>query len=229
MKRFILRAALVCGAIGLLIYSGVLLGRKKSGPAVPLITEKSEVSAHTVVKEVLPIGEYASLAYRYTSVVKDINARDIKGWVIPFTTRKYIFTYDGIMKLGIDGTRILVEEEERPVAADAAGGGTAADSGAAAALPVITVRLPPIKILSHEIIDDSVEVFEQSQTIFNQIKIEDPFKVTAERKREMEEKVMSGDVVKEAQTSAEQQLGALLRNLPGIRDKYEIVFVWQKP
>jgi len=176
-----------------------------------LVTDKSETSVHTIVKEILPIGEFASLAYHYTSVVKDVNTKDINGWNIPFTTRKYIFTYDGTMKLGVDGTLIKVEE------------GEAGESG----LPVIRVVLPPIKILSHEIADNSIEVFEQSQTIFNEINIQDAFRVTAERKREMEEKVMAANVVKEARASTEQQFGSLLRALPGIRGNYDIEFVWQ--
>jgi hypothetical protein len=234
---------------GLLVVIGLLLGGKKAGPNPPLVTEKSEVSAHTVIKEALPIGEYASLAYHYTSVIKDINARDIRGWTIPFTTRKYIFTYDGTMKLGIDGSRIQVEEvpaetesAPSPETAENAGAvqaaGTAQSTGAAAqsagtavrsagGLPLIRITLPPVIILSHEIIEDSVEVFEQSQTIFNEIKIEDAFKITAERKREMEQKVLSSSAVNEAKLSAEQQFGALFRSLPGIRDNYEIVFVWQ--
>lgn len=213
MKR-LMPLVLIIIIAGLLVVTGLLLGGKK-GPGLPGVTNKTEISAHTVVKEVLPIGEYASLAYHYTSVVKDVNTRDIRGWTIPFTTRKYLFTYDGTMKLGMDGSLIRVEEKPS-VPAD----GTSAR-------PAIHIILPPIKILSHEIAEDSIEVFEQSQTIFNEIKIEDAFKVTADRKREMEEKVMAGSAVNEARVSAEQQFGALLRSLPGIRDAYEVVFVWQ--
>jgi len=195
--------------------------------STPLVTEKSEASAHTIIKDILPIGEYASLVYHYTSVVKDINAKDINGWTIPFTTRKYIFTYDGKMKLGIDGTKVRVEE---PALSKEAGLTTTPEPETAPeenALPVIRIILPPVKILSHEIIDDSIEVFEQSQTIFNQINMQDAFKVTAERKREMERKVMAGDAVKDARISVEQQFGAFLRALPGITDNYILVFVWQ--
>ncbi|GHV84479.1 hypothetical protein AGMMS50230_00870 [Spirochaetia bacterium] len=208
MKRLLPLLLIVIIAV-LVLVIGFLLGGKNFGFSLLTVTEKSEVSAHTVLKEVLPIGEYASLAYHYTSVVKDVNSRDIKGVTIPFTTRKYIFTYDGIMKLGIDGSLIRVET---------AGAETA-----------IRILLPPIKILSHEIIDNSIEVFEQSQTIFNQIKIEDAFKVTADRKRELEEKVMTSSVVEEAKVSAEQQFGALFKALPGIKEKYDLVFVWQVP
>jgi len=197
--------------IALLVIVFLLFKEKIFSGLSNLVTEKSEVSAHTTIKEILPIGEYASLAYHYTSVVKDINSKDFKGLTIPFTTRKYIFTYDGMMKLGIDGTRIKVEEIE----------------AVEGRLPVIRIVLPPIKILSHEVIDDSVEIFEQSQTIFNEIKIQDAFNVTADRKREMEAKVMASDAVREARISTEQQFGALLKALPGIRDSYDIVFVWQ--
>ena len=198
MRRFLLPAVLLVIIAGLLVVIGLLLGGKKAS--------KTEISTHTVVKEILPVGEYASLVYRYTSVVKNVSAKDLNGWEIPFTTKKYIFTYTGAIKLGVDGTQIQVEKE---------------------AGPVIRIILPPIKILSHEIIDNSVEVFEQSQTIFNEIKIAEAFKVTTDRKREMEEKVMASSVIKEAQDSMEQQLGALIKGLPAIQNRYEILFVWQ--
>ncbi|MDR2143269.1 MAG: DUF4230 domain-containing protein, partial [Treponema sp.] len=134
------------------------------------------------------------------------------GWTIPFTTRKYIFTYDGIMKLGIDGTMIRVEEV--PDSAES---------------PLIRIILPPIRILSHEIDDESVEVFEQSQTIFNEIKIEEAFRVTAERKREMEEKVLDSTAVDEAKSSLEQQFGSLFGGIPGIKGSYDLAFVWEVP
>jgi hypothetical protein len=234
MKRTILVLVLIALIAGLILVVGFLLGGRNLGlSGFKIITEQPEVSAHTVVKEVLPIGEYASLAYHYTSVVKDINSLDIRGWTIPFTTRKYIFTYDGIMKLGIDGSKIRVED---PVPGTAQPQGAAPVQGAAqpqgttqvqGGLPVIRITLPPVQILSHEIDDRSIEVFEQSQTIFNEIKIQDAFKVTAEQKREMEEKVMASEVVEESRNSAEQQFGALLRNLPGIRGSYDIVFMWE--
>ena len=232
MKRIILPIILILIIAGLSVVIGFLWRENKYGASqVPIFSETSDVSAHTVVMEALPIGEYASLAYHYTSVVKDINSKDIKGWTIPFTTRKYIFTFDGKIKLGIDGRLIRVEEIEQEEAdstnaADSPSAGT--ETSSANRLPVILIILPPIKILSHEVMDDSIEIFDQSQTIFNEIKIADAFKVTADRKRELEEKVMAGTVVKDAEASLEQQLGALLRSLPGIKEKYEVEFVWQE-
>ena len=214
MKRFILPIILTVIIAGLLVVIGLMLGGKNFGVKfLPKIEDKAEISTHTIIKEILPIGEYASLAYHYTSVVKDTSVKDIKGWTIPFTTKKYIFTFDGRIKLGIEGNLIRVEE--------------VLPENDSAEKPLVRIFLPPIKILSHEVMDDSIEIFEQSQTIFNQIKIADAFHVTAERKHELEEKVMAGTVVREAEISAEQQLGALIRSLPGIKGKYELEFVWQ--
>lgn len=213
MKRIFLPVISALIIAGLLLVIGYLWKENKKGP---LVTEQAQVSAHTILKEVLPIGEYASLAYHYTSVVKNVSNKDIKGWNIPFTTSKYIFTYDGVMKLGIDCGSIKIEE------------GPDAENA-----PIIKIILPPIRILSHEIIDNSVEVFEQSQTIFNEIKIDEAFKVTAERKKEMEEKIMAEGgvsgrgVIDEAKNSLEQQFGSFLRGLPGIAGTRTIEFVWE--
>jgi hypothetical protein len=149
------------------------------------------------------------------------------------------------MKLGIDCGKIQVEskppagEDESPPAP-----GTPAESGTDAGKSVansesaapepgpkpgeILISLPPIKILSHEVYEDTIEVFEQSQTIFNEIKIEEAFKITGERKREMEEKVFSsGTALDEARASLELQFGKLLQDLPGIKDTYTVVFLWR--
>ncbi|MDR2767649.1 MAG: DUF4230 domain-containing protein [Treponema sp.] len=218
MKHRFFIGALLFIIAALILAAGYLLGAGKSpGLRPPALETTSDISAHTVVKEALPIGEYASLAYRYTSVVKDVSAKDLNGWTIPFTTRKYIFTYDGIMKLGIDASQILVEETPPTGAGDTKSGP-----------PEIRVILPSVKILSHEIIDDSIEVFDQSQTIFNQIKVDEAFRVTADRKREMEEKALASDAVDDAKASLAQQLGGLLGGLPGVKDKYSVTLLWRE-
>jgi hypothetical protein len=79
MKRFVFPVILIVIIAGLLVVIGLLTGGKFRLKQPEFITEKSDISAHSVVTEVLPIGEYATLAYDYTSVVKDINAKDIKG------------------------------------------------------------------------------------------------------------------------------------------------------
>jgi hypothetical protein len=244
MKRKILFSVLLLFIALLVLAVGFLLGSKNRGlkPEWLAVEPRSVVSVHTVVKEVLPVGEFASLAYHYTSVVKNVNSKDINGWNIPFTTRKYIFTYDGTMKLGIDCGTIQVEAnppaEEN--SAETAAVPTAENSGGAEAVGdnpemvegpkpgEIWVSLPPIKILSHEVFEDTIEVYDQSQTIFNEIKIEEAFRVTGERKREMEEKVRTtGTAIEEARASLELQFGKLLQELPGIKDIYTVVFVWR--
>jgi hypothetical protein len=247
MKRVILFSVLLLFIALLVLAVGYLLGSKNRGPKPEwmAVEPQSVVSVHTVVKEVLPVGEFASLAYHYTSVVKNVNSKDINGWNIPFTTRKYIFTYDGTMKLGIDCGKIQVEanppvEEiaaESQTAEDNVPAGTGAEGNAPAeTLEIVEgpkpgeiwVSLPPIKILSHEVFEDTIEVYDQSQTIFNEIKIEEAFRVTGERKREMEVKVQTtGTAIEEARASLELQFGKLLQELPGIKDIYTIVFVWR--
>ncbi|MDR3299443.1 MAG: DUF4230 domain-containing protein, partial [Candidatus Accumulibacter sp.] len=72
--------------------------------------KSAQASVRTAIKEMLPIGEWACLAYYYTNVVTDVDQREIFGMGIPGTTKKFIFSYDGVIKLGVDTDGIMIEE-----------------------------------------------------------------------------------------------------------------------
>ena len=202
MRRIVFPTSLILIIAALLVIIGYLLAGK---------TEKEpEIAVHTVVREVLPVGEYTSLVYHYTSLIRNENAIEIQGWTIPFTTKKYIFSYTGAIKLGIDATQIQVEQVQQQ------------------GKEAIRITFPPIQILSHEVLGATVEVLEQTQNIFNPVQISETFKITEDRKIEQEEIVMDSTVIKEAQESMEQQIGTLIRGLPGIQHRYDVVFSWQE-
>jgi hypothetical protein len=191
----ILLIIIVSGALGFIITKKPLI-----------LQEVLQTSAHTNVKEVLPVSEYTSLVYRYTTVVTHKNSQKFNDIVIPFTEKKYIYTFDAIMKLGIDGNKINVETKGNK----------------------INITLPPIEVLSHVIDENSVEVYDQTYNIFNQVDIGETFKINAERKREMENKAKENGIFDEAEDSIEQQITSIFKSLPDIKDKYEIEFIWNK-
>ena len=73
------------------------------------------------------------------------SSNDFYGVKIPFTTKSFILTYDGTVKAGVDldGAEVSVS-------------GT-----------TVTITLPEAEILSHEIDEDSMEVFDEKTSIFN--------------------------------------------------------------
>ena len=88
----------------------------------------------------------------------------------------------------------------------------------------IIVTIPAAEILSHEIKEETLEVFDQTRNIFNQIRIEDYTNFAVDRKKEMEKKALENGLLEEAQDRAEQQLTLFIRSIIGADGDYEIVF-----
>ncbi|MDR2185298.1 MAG: DUF4230 domain-containing protein [Treponema sp.] len=186
-------------AAGLLVVTGVLLGKTPFG-----ISSRQEESARTMVKEVLPVSEYVSLVYRYTRVAESENRFAIRGWNIPLTTKKYLVVYDGTLKLGIDGRDIRIDQTD----------------------DTVQVILPPVRILSHQIHEETTKVYDQTFNIFNQIKLQEYIDFTAGQKAIVEEQVQEdGAVFDMARTSLEEQFSAMFRGLQALKD-CRIVFIW---
>ncbi len=162
------------------------------------------ISSELIANELLQISEYASLEYRYTNVGKFEDRLDFNGWNIPFTTKSFIITYEGSMKLGIRANNVgveLVNDE-------------------------IKIKLPAVEILSHEIYEDTIEVFDETKNIFNQIQVKDYTTFAAEQKFEMEEKAEENGLLLEASTRAKQQIHAFLTTmLTNQTNDYKIIFL----
>ena len=116
------------------------------------------------------------------------SSNDFYGVVIPFTTKKFILTYDGEIKAGVDLSQAEVQV-----------GGTQ-----------VTVTLPTAQILSHEIDEGSIEVFDEKNSIFNPFTVEDFSSFQADQKAEMEQKALERGLLEQAAESARKSALALL-------------------
>lgn len=198
MAKLKKRLLIALGALIVLAASflgGVLFHSGSSAVREPIMV------SDLIANELSSISEYASLEYRYTNVGKFEDRVDFYGWKVPWTTKSFIITYDGSMKLGIKGGDITVQVQGEEV----------------------RVRLPQAQVLSHEIYEDKVEVLDQTKNIFNPIQIEDYTRFAADRKEEIEIKAREDGLFEEARTRAEQQLGLLLRGV--LAEGYTLVFV----
>ena len=169
-------------------------------------------SSSSIIKDILPISEYSSLTYHYTTVAdfEDEAYRQILGRTlkIPGTTktRKLLYSFDGTIKLGINASKIEIEQVGSK----------------------IILTMPPIEILSHEIDENSLKVhLDETKGLFAQgLSFDEKFKLIENKRKEIEQKVLTQDIAQEARLSAESQFSAFLQNLPSIKDRYSIEFIW---
>lgn len=178
-------------AILLILLTGAfLLGINISEEKKPVIT------SDLINQNLIDIQELASVEYYYTNMGAFENQKNFYGWDIPFTTKKFIVSYDGIIKAGINLNKMTVD-----ISGD-----------------IITVTLPEAEFLSHEILDDSVKVFDQSSNIFNPIKIEDYIGFSTDQKNKIEDKAREKGLLQQAYERAENYVKQMISLTPEIKN-----------
>lgn len=158
--------------------------------AAPVIT------ADLLGQELRDVQELATVEYHYTNMGRFENQKDFYGWKVPFTTKSFIVAYDGVIKAGVDlsGLQCSVSGQS------------------------ITVTLPQAKILSHEMDEDSLEVYDETHNIFNPIEIEDYTSFTADQKTSIENRAVENGLLTAAAQRAESSIRSLISLLPGAEE-----------
>lgn len=168
---------------------------------VGLIKNSSAVKSETITKMVEKIQELSTIKYRYTNVGSYENQSELVGIKIPLTYKRFIVTYDGVMKIGINLKNIDINVSEKK----------------------ISIKLPKPEILSNQTLDDSIKFFDQTSGIFNPIKLDDYTDFVKALNTEALEKAQNSDLMEEATENTKLVLSKLLTLNPEIND-YEIVF-----
>ena len=135
---------------------------------VPNKKVEPTISALDLEGKIVDIGELATAEYVYTlTEIADKEEVKVLNIKIPFTSSKIIFGYSGVIKAGLNYGDIKIELNE--------------DS------KEITVTLPETKILSNEIDNDSLVVFDSKDNIFNHFTFEDMNTSQAKLKKDAED------------------------------------------
>ena len=193
--RLLLIAAavvLVCGAM----LAAFLLGLRRGGQE-----ETPVITSDLLGERLRSAQELATVAYYYTNMGRFENHVDFYGWKVPLTTKSFIVSYDGVIKAGVDLGGVEVEVDETG--------------------KTVTVTLPDSGILSHEIPEDSIEVFDESDNVLNRISITDYTSFTGDQKEAMEQRAKDNGLLTSAEEKAREAVDTLLRYLPGM-DAYTL-------
>lgn len=176
--------------VGILIGAVLLGGGYFLGKSAGNGDKKEELSAITLQNQILSMSELAVVTYTYTELGQYESSREFYGVKMPFTTNKFILTYDGVIKAGIDMAKVTVKVD--------------ADT------QMVTVSLPEPEVLSHEIDEDSVKIFDEKTSIFNIFTIEDYTRFYADQKKAVEKKAEAKGLLTGAEDQAEKAIRQML-------------------
>ena len=187
------KLALIAALLAALAVSFVLGAVLTHRDAAPVITSE------LLGQQLSSIRELSTVEYHYTNMGKFENQVDFYGWKVPFTTKSFIVAYDGLIKAGVDLSDVEIQVQGEK----------------------ISISLPAPVILSHEIDEESIEVFDQTHNIFNPIEITDYTGFTADQKSALENKAIENGLLTAAAQRAEEAVEGLLSALPGL-DGYTV-------
>jgi len=136
------------------------------------------------------IGELATQSAYCTEVEVTEASRELFGVTIPFTQSKYIYSYDVVIKAGLDFTNVSWSQQD----------GT------------IRVTLPEIRVLSNEIDLDSLKVYHEDESLFRNITLEENNAALADLKARAEQDAIGNGLLEEARDNAQQILTAFFAN-----------------
>lgn len=162
--------------------------------SVPIIT------SDLLQEQMGPLAELVTEQYIYTNADgMEADQTWIFGWTRPFSSKKIVIKYDGVIKASVDLSKAVIAIDGK----------------------IVTVTLPHSKITENDIPQESISVVELKDGLFNEVTIDDYNEFVSQQKIIMEQKVISRGLLKEADAEAEKIVDSFLSSLPGM-DNYRL-------
>lgn len=127
------------------------------------------------------MGELATQTAYCTEINVTEASRELWGVTIPFTQSKYIYSYDVVIKAGLDFTAVewIVDEN------------------------TVTVKLPQVEVLSCELNLDSFRIYHEAESIFRPITLEENNTALATLKQSAQDNAIANGLLENARLNAE--------------------------
>ena len=147
------------------------------------------------------IGELATQSAYCTEINVTDTSRKLFGAIIPFTQSKYTYSYNVVIKAGFDFGEIEWTVKDT----------------------TIEVKLPESKILSSEIDMNSFKIYQEAESIFNQITMTENNGALKDLQLTAEENAVANGLLKNARSNAETILTSFFGNVYDLK-VYKISF-----
>ena len=162
------------------------------------IEKEAEITSEIIKEGLKDIGELATEEYDYTGVETYDESKSFKGFEIPFTKSRFIYSYDGTIKAGIDFTSIEVEKDDLK--------------------KLVTVTLPEAEILSSEVDEKSFQLYDEKNSIFNPISVSDVNETVIRLKETAERKAVEKGLLERANRNAQALIKNFVKSTYSLKD-----------
>lgn len=162
----------------------------------------TEVDLNLLNTKIAEIAELATMEYHYTDAGRFSDGKELFGFEVPFLKKSFTAKWEGVIKAGIDMNQVTYSANEEG--------------------HILTIGIPEAKILSHEILNNTIETLDETKNIFNPISVNDVRKFDDASKEEMEKRATESGILDKAQENAKNVIASIFAENPSI---YKIQFV----
>lgn len=156
------------------------------------IKRNKTVLSDTIEEQVSRILEISTIKYNYTNVVTYKDNKTINGVNLPFTNKGFLIKYDGYLKAGIDGSNV----EVRIIKPKS-----------------IEIKLDRPKIFDNVINEEDIYVYDEKESIFNKLELQEVYDIMAEEKKKVEKDIIDKGFLDEAEENADNIIMSFLESL----------------
>lgn len=144
--------------------------------------KKETISVETIEDGLREIGILTTQEYYFTDIVTYESTKTWLNFSLPFTESSYMASYDGVVTVGIDFTKITIESNDFT--------------------RTITVSLPEAELISTEIDYDSFRLYSEKTGFANPISVSDVNDSLKELKQRAETKAIEKGILTKGNESA---------------------------
>lgn len=190
------------GLISSLIITIILIGGSIYVKNNFVPKEETLISSETVESSLKEAKELTTLKYHYKNIASFENSQEFQGFKLPFTTKRFLYTYAGVIHAGVDldKAKVDVNNEDKTV----------------------SITLPKSKILSHDIDEKSVMIYDEKNSIFNPLELEDYSNFRKEEEAKVEKEAVDKGLLTEADEQTKKAVEDILNINPEIAEHYTI-------
>lgn len=191
------RSLFIILLIGLALFAAFFYGKRQMKSEM-----EPEITSSLIYNKLVSAKELTTLKYHYTNMGHFENQNTFYGYKVPFTSKEFIVSYEGLINAGINLDKMKVDVGDKS----------------------IEIKIPPAEILSHEIYEDSLKVYDERESIFNRIDIEDYNDFSKDQKTEIEKRAIKKGLLKEADEESKKAIQEIL-GTDTILSKYDIKII----
>lgn len=193
MKTIVILALI----LAILFFSYKIIDSQKTPEPIVKVENQTIEDSTVIMERVERLWEMSSNKYFYSNVLAFKDNMKIKDFQVPFTEKSFLIKYDGYLKAGINAEDMEILHNEGKT---------------------IKIKLKNSKILDHVIDEKSIYVYDEKNSIFNNLSIKDIFNQLSEEKANIEAKLIEKGFLIETNNNIKMFLEEFLRNLG-----YEII------